>query len=203
MANNNMTRLQAVNDMLRYVGIARVSALDSSGSWPSKTYNSSDAATAEYWLDIETQRFLGEGYGVNTTLYQVTLGAPGTITFADNVLSCKPIGKNQRRDIRFRVVAGTPTAYDNDNRTTTFAAGTYDFELIEDMDFVSLDVLTQQKVLAEAKRSFQQAMLGNQLKDQMLAEHQAKADVRAPRSVPPPSNRPANDAPLVAARPQQ
>lgn len=199
MANNNMARLQAVNDMLRFVGIARVSALDSSGSWPSKSYNSSDAATAEYWLDIETKKYLGEGYGVNTTLYQVTLGAPGTITFADNVLSCKPLGKNQRRDIRFRVIAGTPTAYDNDSRTTTFAAGTYDFELTEDLDFDTLDVMTQHKILAEAKRSFQQAMLGNQQKDQYLAESAVKADIRAPRTTPPPSNRPTNDSPLVPA----
>lgn len=198
MANNNLSRLDAVIEICGFSGISRVGSLDSSGSWPTKVYtSSSDACNAEEWLDRATTEFLSEGFDINTSLYTVTLGAPGTITLPDNTMSAKPIGKHQRRNISMRVIGGAGVAYDKDAATSTFAADTYTFEIIEDMDFATLDVRTQRKILAEAKRSFQMKAVGNQVKDAYLEAQATRTEVVAPRTTPPPSNQPSIDRPLV------
>ena len=63
-----MTRLEAIQEILEGSGMMHASALASSGTWPSKTYQETDAGDAEQILDRELRKILSEGYWLNTLI---------------------------------------------------------------------------------------------------------------------------------------
>lgn len=61
-----MTRLDAIQEMLEGIGAGHASALDSTGSWPSQVFGTTNAADAERILDRETKKILAQGWFLNT-----------------------------------------------------------------------------------------------------------------------------------------
>ena len=89
-----MTRLDAINEMLSARGESPVTALDSTGSWPSKTYGSSDQGLAERILDRHSRRLQADGTVFNRlddyvielpTVKIAASGGAGTFTFGETI----------------------------------------------------------------------------------------------------------------------
>jgi len=193
------SRLQAVNEIARACGEERFSALDSSGSWPSKSYGTSFAGEAEFILDMTTTAILSRGWECNTVFAKkYTLGSSGPLTFASNVLYARTAGPTQRRNYVFRNGAG----YDLEGDTATFAAGDYFFDILTDHDFSTLPTDIQVLIIREAKAEAQGKIKGDPNRQALIAEEVAKAEVSAARPIGL-NSRPMNTQPLVAQQPRQ
>lgn len=187
-------RLNAVNEIARACGEMRFGALDSSGSWPSKTYGSSFAGEAEHVLDRTTTSVLSRGWQCNTVrCKKTTLGAPGTIAMAAPILRCIPAGPNQFRNWTFR----NALAYDLEGDTGTFAAGDYFFDIITDHDFDTLPTDVQDLIIKEAKAELQGKMKGNPQTQAIIGEERAKAELGAMRPKDVGTAMPINARPMV------
>jgi len=194
MAVLGLSKLEAVNAMLESIGQARFSALDSSGSWPTKTYTASIVSTAEYILDRASRMVQGRGWKFNTVKCKsYTIGAPGAVTFGTNVLAATPAGPNQFRNWAIRGDA----AYDLEGDTATFAAGTYYFDIVTLHDFELCPPDCKDLILNEAMQILQRRYKGDPESDRMIAEERAKAEIRAERPKVADHQLPANQSPLL------
>jgi hypothetical protein len=192
------SRLQAVNEIARACGEMRFSALDSSGSWPSKSYGSSFAGEAEFILDMTARAVLSRGWEANVVRSKkYTLGSPGALSFASNVLNAIAAGPTQRRLFVFRNGA----AYDLEGDTATFATGDYFFDIITDHDFDTLPVDLQVLIIREAKSEAQGKLKGDPNRQALIEGEVAKAEVSAMRSTAL-NSRPINAQALVPQQPR-
>jgi len=193
MAVLGLSKLEAVNAMLESVGQARFSALDSSGSWPTKTYTASIQSTAEYILDRASRMVQGRGWKFNTKKCKsYTIGA-GVLTFGTNVLAATPAGPNQFRNW---AILGDG-AYDLESDTATFAAGTYFFDIVTLHDFELCPPDVKDLILNEAMQILQRRYKGDGDSDKMIAEERSKAEIRAERPKVADQQAPMNQSPLL------
>lgn len=188
MAFYGISKLQAVNLILETNQIKRVSALDSTGSWPSKTYGASDAGHAEWILDVVAERRMIAGTLNNVIRKSYVLAANGAITLDANTLKIKPIGLIEKEHYTIR----DDKVYDAWNGTTTLAAGTYTFEQTMAVDFESLEPALKHAIVDEAKLYYQRRTRGDQLQDLFNENDRQKTDANVMRPkmavspVPPP-----------------
>lgn len=155
MAGLGMTKLQAINMMLLAVGQMRVSALDSSGS--------SDAAEAEYFLDLVVEEIIAEGHPSTTRVVTLTASAGGEIdlsSLASLAIRVQGTGAYRHRSFSIRGVK----IYDED------AGATACFGNAEE---VSLEIF--EKVSASSPANFEE--LAPDLKHKVV--HRATAYYRA------------------------
>lgn len=135
MAILGLTKLQAVNLILAPIGSDRVTALASTGSWPSKSYQTDPAGYAEELLDVVSNEVQSQGPYANTARNKkYTVASPGNITFASTVVRVTPCGPNENDPIVLRA----DKAYDLRNDTDTFAAGDYFFHVTSVLDYENL-----------------------------------------------------------------
>jgi hypothetical protein len=187
------TKLEGVNRVLSAAGFPAASSLEGIAG-------SSLHSQAEYMLEFATKRVLARGHRCNTVeMKKYTLASAGSITFASDVAHVVPAGPTQRRNI----VKRGSTAYDNENGTATFPAGDYFFNITVWLTFADVEAATQEIIMEEAAKLFQQQHVNNPQRDAAISEHQAKAEVTAPRITPPTPNTPRNNAPLVMQPAQQ
>mgnify|MGYP000573713527 CR=1 FL=1 len=188
MAFYGISKLQAVNLILETNQIKRVSALDSTGSWPSKTYGASDAGHAEWILDVTAERRMIAGTLNNVIRKSYVLAANGAITLDANTMKIKPIGLIEKEHYTIR----DDKVYDAWNGTTTLAAGTYTFEQTMAVDFESLEPALKHAIVDEAKLYYQRRTRGDQLQDLFNENDRQKTDANVMRPkmavspVPPP-----------------
>jgi len=190
MAFYGISKLQAVNPILETNQIKRVSALDSTGSWPSKAYGASDAGHAEWILDVTAERRMIAGTLNNVIRKSYTLGGSGAITLDANTMKIKPIGLIEKEHYTIR----DDKVYDAWNGTTTLAAGTYTFEQTMAVDFESLEPALKHAIVDEAKLYYQRRTRGDQLQDLFNENDRQKTDANVMRpkmavspTPPPPS----------------
>lgn len=152
---SSMTRLQGVNDLLQKCNMLRAPALDSSGTWPNKTYNNSDAGDAEETLDRACDEILTtELTSVIEENVTVTLASAGPINFASDIIRAQEVTVLRRRNISVRPVgANMQVAADGQE---TFQPGTYVFDVWKRRKFEDLPRNEQIKVITHAKRLFMQ-----------------------------------------------
>lgn len=177
MAYFGLSKLEAVNLILETNQIKRVSALDSSGSWPSKSYGVSDAGHAEWILDVIGRRRMIAGTANNVIRKSYTLGAPGAITLDANTMKIKPIGLIEKEHHTIR----DDKVYDSWNGTTTLAAGTYTYEQTMAVDFESLEPAFKEAIVDEAKQYYQRRTRGDQLQDAFNENDRQKTDANVMR----------------------
>ena len=175
------TRLQAVNDIARACGERRFAALDSTGSWPSKSYGSSFAGEAEFILDIVSRRVLTRGWECNTVkCKKYTVASPGALTFASNVLNAFPAGPDQNERYVFR--NGTAYNVNPKDDTATFPAADYFFDIVTDHDFDTLPTDLQVLIMQEAREEANVTLKGNPFVHDKVQGDKAVAEVGAQRT---------------------
>lgn len=195
MAFFGLSKLEAVCLLLQAIRLKRVSALDSTGAWPAKVYGNSNAADAEWTLDLISRQVQARGFGCNTVrAKKFTLGGSGTISLPANTLAIIPAGPTQFRNIGIR----DDKAYDLEADTATFAAGDYFFDVITAVDFESLDPTVKDIVVAEAKQYFQAKERGDQNQHQINEGDRTKAELNAARPKPSANARALNQMPLIS-----
>lgn len=200
MAYFGLAKLEAVNLILETNQIKRVSALDSAGSWPSKTYGASDAGHAEFTLDMISRRVQARGLGCNTVRSKkFTLGGSGPITLGANTLAIVPAGPTQFKNHGIR----NDAVYDLEGDTATLAAGDYFYDVITALDFESLDPLSKEMIVDETKLYYQRRTRGDQLQDQFNENDRQKTELFAVRPKPSQNSRNINQIPVIPAGPQQ
>jgi hypothetical protein len=187
------TKLQLVNKMLRACGHLPVSALDSSGSWPSKTYGTSDAGQAENYLDMATRDTLAREWRQTSRVFAVTVsGAPNTITAPTNAIFARPIGRDERRN--WYLQNGTALIYNAEGSTTTFPDGTYQFAVVEDEEVNNIrDPNLQSLCMNNALIEFQSVTSRDTRVDAAYQQVRAVNELsakRSPMSPPAPQNQP-------------
>lgn len=184
------TKLQLVNYVLKLIGHAPVSALDSTGSWPSKTYGVSDAGQVESYLDMFTRAVLQRQWQQTASVFTVTLSPAGTITLPTNTIKCVPIGRDENRN--WYMQNGSLLVYDGENRTTTFAANTYQFKIVEDAEISTLSDNDLQMLCAKRAADEYNAATARlpQVKQHLDATSQIHeiSAARPPTTVPRPGN---------------
>lgn len=177
------TRLQLVNQILTKAKTAKVSALSSSGSWPTKTYNDDEAGRAEELLDVHATAVLEAGWVYNTRNFQITLASPGTITLPTNTIRCWPVGRDENRN--WHKENNTSLVYDSENATTTFPAGTYQFKVVLDVDVATLASPNLQMLAAQrAAEEYIGETSGDTRSVAMATAAQLAASAVAPRVAP-------------------
>ena len=192
MAHN--TRLQLVNYGLRFCRHSPVSSLDSTGSWPSKTYGTSDAGQMELYLDMAARSVLSREWQQTSRFFSTTLGVAGTITLPTNCIKAVPVGKHENR--RWYKQNGSSLLYDAEGSTTTFPEDSYQLKVVEDEDVSNISDNNLQMLIAQEAARMYQAMLATDTRvDAFLAEQMAKSEISAGRTIIP-SQRPLN-SPLV------
>jgi len=189
-----LSKLDAVNEMLEAIGQTRFSALSSSGSWPTKSYNSDIAGTAEQILDRVSREVQSQGFEFNTLKSKAyTIGAPGAITFASNVLAIKPAGPTQFKNIAIRGSG----AYDLEGDTAVFAAGTYYFDVIVVLDFDDCSPRGKDAIVKAATQVLQRRFRGDPQRDQEPVYEQVNAQVRADRPKASDAEQPLGKLPVL------
>jgi hypothetical protein len=175
------TRLQAVNEIARACGEMRFSALASTGSWPTKSYDASFAGEAEAILDTVTTRVLSRGWEANTVkCKKYTIGSPGNLTFGTNVLNAVPAGPDQNERYVFRDGKAYNAGPKSD--TGTFAAGDYFFDIVTDHDFSTLPTDLQVLIIQEAREEANATLKANPLVHEKVSSDKTIAEVGAQRT---------------------
>lgn len=166
----NMTRLQAINEMLETINEWPWSFLDSTGTWPTKAYGGSIAGQAERTLDRVCREVLTRGEVDNTqygTSVVPTGVGPYEYTFASNVLRVRGAGVDIRKS--FGIRGGK--LLDTDRGTTQFATNAAIYlDVITDYDFTDLSFELQNQIVKEAKQQFQRWQGEDPKKDIQIAQ---------------------------------
>ena len=178
-----MTRLEGVNWILMRCANYTTAALDSSGTWPTKTYNRSDAGDAEAVLDMACDEEIAGGLP-SCKRYNVefNLAAAGTINLGATAVQVQGVGKLARQDIRLIPSGGTMIATADGN--STFQPGLYTFDVWDRRSFENLPRNEQMRVLATATRRYQQLKMPDSVDERGIAYDAAVASAITPPSVP-------------------
>lgn len=197
MAYFGLSKLAAVNRIAQLCNLnERVTALDSTGTWPSKTYGASDAGQIEQDLDEVKAQVLARGYQCNTRRNQkYTRATQGAITLPDNTLKIIPTGPSELRnhtifDNKVYDLEPTPP-------TDQLAPGDYFYHIVVDIDFDSLEPTVKQLVVAEASRIIQRRRRGDPRIDMYLADEVAAAELAVSRSKQTSHTYPINPQPVM------
>lgn len=189
-----MGRLQAVNEILRTTGDWRFGALDSTGSWPTKAYGTSQAGEAEHILDRITEEVLTRGTIDNTLRFQTVTPATGSgpyeYTFAGayvNALRVIGCGADEHRTFSIRGAK----LFDVNRGTTFFTVNTpINLHIIINLDFDDLSPEVKIEIVKEAKLHYQRYWGEQPAKDIQISQERdvaraAKGDELAIPKMPP------------------
>lgn len=160
-----MTKLDAVNHILRVVGLPAVPALDTGGA--------SRAAEAERILDEEELRVQSERWNYNTrTNVTLTPNGSNQIAVPANVIEIWPDQGDRRRNL----VQTGGLLYDADENTSTFD-GTIKASYTLRYEFDCIPYRVRRLIAETAARRFDEAFFGGQraavLRDN---EHRARGE---------------------------
>lgn len=179
MAAYTRSKLAAVNEILETVNEDRVSALDSTGSWPALTYGSTVAGAAEFVLDRALEFELSRGWHFNTVYNKSYTGT--SITFGSTVLRAIPTGPSRFLPIGIRSGLG----YDLTTDSATFTSGTYYFDIVTIHEFSTIPMDIQNIIVKRAKRDFNREKKGNPAKDALLLDEYVQAESLGQRPLIP------------------
>lgn len=174
-----MTRIEAANELVESIGEWPYAALDSTGTWPTKTYGGSIIGQAERTLDRVAREVLTRGTIDNTLRNQSVTPATGAgpyeYTFAGsyaNALKVQGWGPDEART--FSISAGK--LFDANNGTTLFTTNTaIKLHIIINKDFTDLSSEIQQEIVKEAKLAFQRYWGESNSKDIQISQELDKA----------------------------
>lgn len=194
MAGYSRTKLHAVNEILAAIREGRVSALDSTGSWPSITYGSTAAGEAEFALDRALDMELLRGWRFNTALNKKYAGVT-SISFASSVIAIHPCGPSERSVITLRSGA----AYDNEADSATLTSGDYFFHVVTNHEFSTIPLDIQNVIVKRAKRELHAERIGNPARDALLLGEYREAESMCQRPVLPLYSPAINQQPVPAS----
>lgn len=176
MATLGLTKLQAVNRILRAASLRPVTALDTGGT--------SEAADAEDLLDEVDVELQSKGWPENTVRAQSHTaadvgGGVYKITVASDTLDIRPVGADAHRTL----VLNGDIVFDANQNTEDFgSAVVIYFDRVKELDFIDCSPKLKNLIAAEAARRYQQAFLNSPSRDQFLAERAALADQMVERN---------------------
>jgi hypothetical protein len=196
---SNHSRLDGVNLMLAEIFIPRITTLESTGSWPSKTYTASPPGEAEYYLDIYSRQVCNEAMDSRCKRNQSFNTGGGTIDLGNRVLKVTGKAMVENRQLDIRNIGGTTYLYDNETGSTTMAAGTYILDVWEEAPFEELTGSEQAKVLSRALPLFA-GLFGGMVRDNQ--EEKIRAEVMNAPITPRTSSR-RNRPMMMPQQPQQ
>ena len=188
MAVLGMTQLEAVNEILRGVGILPVSAVDTGGS--------SDAAEAERVLEYCSELEQTKGWKSNTAIAKeyTSAATPFAITAGTNILRVECVAPGRYRDnIALGGGATGDEFYIVTEDTTSFGAEGVKIycNVVLKRTFVTCSPDLKHVIVTEATKIMRRRKKFDPNLDQALSEEALEADVRADRNIdamPPPSN---------------
>jgi hypothetical protein len=196
---SNYSRLDGVNLMLAEIFVPRITTLESTGSWPSKTYTASPPGDAEYYIDLYARQVCQEGLDSRCSRNKSFNTGGGTIDLGSRVVKVVGKGAIENRQLDVRPSSGSVLLFDNEAGSTTFAAGTYTVDVWEEAPFEELNGSEQAKVLAYALPKFA-ALFGGMVRDNQ--EEKIRAEVMNAPITPRTSSR-RNRPMMMPQQPQQ
>jgi len=188
MATLGMTQLEAVNLLLFSTGNPRVTALDPGGT--------SDAAEAEYILDLASEIVQVRGWPENTIQTKDYTPAATLINFTSldaTVIRVIPAGKDRGRHLGIKDDA----LYDFDNDVATFGTTDVTLTVVRELTWDNMPPTMKHLVLARAERLYRRRKMPDAVFDGFLAEEVAEAEIQASRHAPDLSSASINTQPLV------
>lgn len=187
MATLGMTKLEAVNEMLRAKGDKRVSALDTGAA--------SIAGEAEYLLDIIDRRIQEMGWPENTELNQSFTAAANAITVASDTLWIR--GSFPTTAWRYQLRGDS--VWDVQANSATITTGTVVvLDRIKKLTFADMAPRTKELIAVSAATIFQRRNRGEALQDSWLAQEQILNDLMADRVNSGMMQQPVNPYPIFA-----
>jgi len=216
MATAGLSTLEAVNAMLRCVNEGALSALASSGSFPTKTFQSNVGGNAEDVLTEVSRRVQMMGWPENSDLFTTVTPVLNTATYevvlAATVLWVRGSGTSSYRNFTIRGgtvatgaagaagTAGTSYLWDMDRRTRDMLSTTAIMvDLVHWLDFDNLQPRTKELILGAAAVIFQRRYRGSPDHDMYLKEEQVLNDLVASRIDSRFVLAPINPSPQIAA----
>lgn len=157
--NMRLTRLTAVNRILRGAGENPVNSLSADGL--------NDTALAEAVLDEVNVTIQLRGLTANTQIETRNMDADGFIQLPDNCL--RALGSGDDVDRVFVMRGSPPKLYDVQESTFVFTAAV-ELELVMGLDFDALPPAHQFEIVDNAARLYQAQTVGDRGVDGMLNE---------------------------------
>lgn len=156
-----LTKLQAVNEMLKAIGETEVTSLASGVT---------DAEAAESTLNAVSKEVQEKGWQVNRELnFKLVPNADGRIPVPANTLRITLAGNDKLKPYRLRNLDGKWYLYNAKDQTFTFDRPVY-VDLIFALDFEELTYPLQAYIVALAAKRFQQEVLGSDSISAMIKE---------------------------------
>lgn len=159
-AQSQLTELQAVNIILKNIGLAPVNSLTDSPS--------ADVVAAQAALDEAQRAVLVEGWEFNTETEYPLTPSGGQITIPSNFFRYRPM------DPTLRLTTREGKLYDLTERTFTFD-DTVEVEAVVSLTWTDLPEAARQYIAIKAAREFAQDMM----KDADAGKYDAEAELRA------------------------
>jgi hypothetical protein len=154
-----LTKLQAVNKMLKAIGEQPVNTLGS---------GLADAESAEDTLERVTKEVLSLGWHSNTDAeYDLTPDNDDRITLPDDMLKVDSSGSSISIDVTIRYEDGIRRLYNKDDQTHAFTR-TVVADVIWNFPFEELTDPLRNYISAKAARTFQREQFGSKYVDDML-----------------------------------
>lgn len=164
-----LTKLEAINILLRAVGESPVNSLAS---------GLDDAEEAEAFLDLTTKEVLEVGWHFNTREdYGLALTAENFIELPSDTLSCDTMGDSAHLNVTVRKVGGKLRLFNLTDDTYTFT-GTVYVKLVQSFDFESLPQALRQYIAWKAAGDYQQSDLGSVAIDKFIARRIEETKLR-------------------------
>jgi len=184
--SGHLTKLQAVNEMLRSIGEDPVNSLSS---------GLDDAEIAEALLDIESRRIQALGWHVNTRWdVELAVDANDHFLLPTNTLRVDTTNpRPKKRFVSFPTSSGWVDAkmvrsaddtkwilYDQDNDTESWTTETtLNVAIIQLQEFANLTPLLQYYIFTSAAHKYQKQVMGSQVLYQFTREDVEEAMVAA------------------------
>lgn len=204
------SKLEAVNRMLMARGIQRANALDSTGSFPSLTYGSSDAANAEYILDLVSSRVQTSGWPCNTTYYRTLTSASSKHVLPNYTLNVIAAGANEGDIFSIKKVGTEFLLYDVRRGSTTFSSSiplqhNVTIHLVELLDYEACSPDVKELIAVEAAKEYLAMQFPDPLRLNYLSimSNAANATARRLDPRPPAASVPPNPQPMMMQPPAQ
>lgn len=168
-----LTKLAAVNRMLRAASELPVNSITSSGI--------SDTDVAVTILDEANIMYQLEGKYFNSEIIRIVQNSDGKFAVGSATLSLIPVNDWAHRNI---VIRGG-FLYDVDNNTTVFNGTTdtegIDFKKVTLLQFQDIPTSDQFMVVDTASREYQRVVIGDAQVDRFLHEQSIESKIRAVR----------------------
>lgn len=164
-----LTKLDAVNEMLRMLSLAPVSSLDDTENLKS--------SIAQETLESSRVEILSMGWHANKVKVTLEPDVDGYIAVSSTVIEIEALKNTDDQEIPDVTVRGD-RLFDITNNTEVFTKNVNAY-ITYDLSFEDIPVSLRRFVLAHAKRRFQMNMQGNTATDSILREELALAQIQA------------------------